>query len=415
MIYWAPLLHFYQPPTQLPAVLDRICDECYRPLLDLLAGSKGARATCNVSGSLTELLQQQKHGDVLDRFRALAEAGQIELTGTAMYHPILPLVPAAERRRQIQLNHQIGRRVFGEAFQPRGFFPPELAFAPSIVPSVADSGHEWIVLSGVASPNGWPLDVVERVETDGAELAVFFRDDVLSNRIAFRDVQPPEFARNLRSLRGARDDVYVITAMDAETFGHHIPGWDGQFLGQVFSEVVAPAPDGAVDLEHGRDDIAVATISDLLDRFPVGDSIVPKPSSWSTSGDDLAANNPFPLWNDHGNQIHRLQWEVTRLACELVQRAESAADTDASREFARIARGQLDRALHSCQYWWASRRPWWEINMIHRGVLEFQEALLNATRSVRSSGSAETTKRDAMYRFVAARELSERIVDQLLE
>src|SRR5438094_345446 len=121
------------------------------------------------------LLQPQKHGDVLDRFRALAEASQIELTGTALYHPILPLVPAAERRRQIQLNHQIGRRAFGEAFQPRGFFPPELAFAPSIVPSVADSGHEWIVLSGVASTNGWRLDVVERVETDGAELAVLFR------------------------------------------------------------------------------------------------------------------------------------------------------------------------------------------------------------------------------------------------
>ena len=36
MVYWAPILHLYQPPTQFPAVLKRICDESYRPLIALL-------------------------------------------------------------------------------------------------------------------------------------------------------------------------------------------------------------------------------------------------------------------------------------------------------------------------------------------------------------------------------------------
>ena len=36
MIIWAPVFHVYQPPTQFPAVLKRICDESYRPLVDLL-------------------------------------------------------------------------------------------------------------------------------------------------------------------------------------------------------------------------------------------------------------------------------------------------------------------------------------------------------------------------------------------
>jgi hypothetical protein len=45
MIYWAQLLHFYQPPTQVPSVLRRICDESYRPLLKVFQEYPNARST----------------------------------------------------------------------------------------------------------------------------------------------------------------------------------------------------------------------------------------------------------------------------------------------------------------------------------------------------------------------------------
>ena len=35
MIFWAQLFHFYQPPTQLPSVLEKICNESYKPLLEV--------------------------------------------------------------------------------------------------------------------------------------------------------------------------------------------------------------------------------------------------------------------------------------------------------------------------------------------------------------------------------------------
>lgn len=54
MVIWAPVLHFYQPPTQFPAVLKKICRESYRPLIDLLGEFEQARATVNINGSLTE-------------------------------------------------------------------------------------------------------------------------------------------------------------------------------------------------------------------------------------------------------------------------------------------------------------------------------------------------------------------------
>jgi predicted glycosyl hydrolase (DUF1957 family) len=414
VIYWAPLLHFYQPPTQLPGILDRICDECYRPLVRLFEGTDAAKATFNVTGSLIELLQEHKANDVIDGLRRLADSGRVEFTGTAMYHAILPLIPVGETRRQIVLNRRTSRDTVGNGFQPLGFFPPELCFGPNVVPPVLETGHRWLLASGVACPSDWPLDFIPTVRSDEGELAVFFRDDLLSNRIAFADLSAEDFIANLRALKNHHADIYVVTAMDAETFGHHLPGWDEQFLARAFQVLGEPARATGKRQDSVGEPIQVVTISRLLELFPRRASAMPRASSWSTTGDDLAAGNPYPLWKDPGNRVHQLQWKLTDLVLSLAQRAEELSDNDTSQRFARIARGQTDRALHSCQYWWASRRPMWDVNMIHRGLLAQQEALLNATRAIRSSHAHESARDDATYRFIAARDVAARILDELI-
>ena len=414
MIYWAPLLHFYQPPTQLPDVLERICDECYRPLIDILGETTSARLTINVTGSLLELLREHRATDVVDGLRRLGEGDNVEFTGTAMYHPILPLIPAREGRRQIVLNQRTSRGAFGDVFHPLGFFPPELCFAPTIVPTVLETGHRWLLASGVACPGEWPLEFIPSVGTDEGDLAIFFRDDLLSNRIAFADLDVDGFFANLRALRGKRSSIYVVTAMDAETFGHHLTGWDKRFLAKAIHLLTEDEEHERGRGEPDADAIRVVTISRLLDLFPRSHVSMPLASSWSTTGDDLAAGNPYPLWKDPGNHVHQLQWELTELVLDLAQRAEVLSDNDVSRNHARIARVLMDRALHSCQYWWASRRPMWEINMINRGLFAQQEALLNAARAIRSSHAPDYTRSDATYRYVAAREVAARILDELV-
>ena len=90
MIYWAQLLHFYQPPTQLPEVLHKICNESYRPLIEVFSKHPNARATININGVLTEMLWYHVYGDIIDGLVKLAEKGQIEFVGSGKYHPILP-------------------------------------------------------------------------------------------------------------------------------------------------------------------------------------------------------------------------------------------------------------------------------------------------------------------------------------
>ena len=85
---------------------------------------------------------------------------------------------------------------------------------------------------------------------------------------------------------------------------------------------------------------------------------------------DLERKKPFSRWKDEDNEIHKLQWELTRLALEAIKKADS--ENPAFLE----ARLLLDRALHSDQYWWASAKPWWSVEMIERGAKELSGAVL---------------------------------------
>jgi hypothetical protein len=49
------------------------------------------------------------------------------------------------------------------------------------------------------------------------------------------------------------------------------------------------------------------------------------------------------------------------------------------------ARNLLDRGIHSCQQWWASKRPWYSPDMIMRGLNEVLMASINAKRSIPDS------------------------------
>src|SRR3990170_755493 len=143
---WVNLLHIYQPPTQTEEITRRVTDECYRKLVDILLGHPQARVTLNINACLTEQLDRYGLHDVIDGLRALAERHQIEFTGSAMYHPILPLIPPAEMRRQIELNTEVNRRYFGDAYAPQGLFPPEMCYSFQVAQVAADLGFRWLIV-----------------------------------------------------------------------------------------------------------------------------------------------------------------------------------------------------------------------------------------------------------------------------
>ena len=445
MIYWAPLLHFYQPPTQLHWVLRKVCIESYRPLVELFTDLPYAKVTININAVLTEMLFDHGYNDVIKGIKELARRGQVEFTGSGRYHPILPLIPQSEMERQIGQNHKTNKSLFGKAYNPKGFFPPEMCYSKAILKPVADAGHKWIIISGIACPVSWPTAVIHQVDVNGSKIAVFFRDNILSNKISFHNIDAPGFIEHLKQVQKSqkgKGDIYVVTAMDAETFGHHIRDWEKIFLAKVYQSLeidvtrldkpgnepltVSPAkPEQSKEIaaQHSGllqsreiaegKQIKAVTISELLDIFPRGQTIEPKPSSWSTDSSDIEAGNPYPLWNSPDNKIHQSLWEHFEIAMAMVNKATAVSRDETSKQYADNARTLLDAAMHSDQFWWASRRPWWDPNLIHRGLTKQREVVLNAYKAISLSNCSPKIKRDYYYKVVAARHISNRIVDEI--
>ncbi len=192
---WACFLHFYQPPTQKKYWIDRVTDECYRRIINGLLENPQAKITLNINSILCELWDEHGHHDVLSGLKTLVERGQIELTGSAKYHPLLPKLPKEMVVRQIVLNEITLNKYFGVAgpvlrnskfktlnskqtqnpndqksksfeFENfgnsnlfstsnlelsasgkplRGFFPPEMAYNRYLAEIVASLGYEWII------------------------------------------------------------------------------------------------------------------------------------------------------------------------------------------------------------------------------------------------------------------------------
>ena len=381
VVYFAFLLHIYQPPVQIPMVIKKIVNESYRPILDALRDNPHAKITLNINGTLTEQLHDYKYDDVIEGISTLASRGQIDFTGSGKFHPLLPLIPEPEVKRQIELNNETNRHFFGDVYNPRGFFPPEMAVSDEIMNPIKDMGFEWIISSGIA--NVLPEFPTTNVPQHPNGLKLFFRDDIISIDCAFDKINTVDAFADRLKYKWQDHDYYVILAMDGETFGHHVKHAIKNFLRPLFEA-----------LPH-RNDIKLVTISEIMDRFPKGQTEKPRSSSWSTMSYDIDQGNPFPLWLDPKNELHTDQYRFMMYALTAVHMARKYYDSmdDGKKGQYNNARNFLDRGLHSCQQWWSSKRPWYSPDMILRGLNEILLATINAKRSI--PDNAEDIK-DAM-------------------
>ena len=357
-MYWANFLHFYQPPTQKEFWVKKIANESYRVIVRGLLANPTDRLTLNINAGLTELFDRYGCHDVIDGLRQLAERGQIEFTGSAKYHPFLPLIPDEEIRRQILLNTETNKKYFGDAYNPKGFFPPEMGYSRHVAEVVKSMGFSWIIVDELAyngQMNQLKSDTLYTLK--GMEdFHVFFRERDASFRILSAEVGISVFSAGMMlKLLGDRvnGDGYLLTAMDGETFGHHRPGLDTL----LFEMYTVP-------------ELRSVTLSELPGLITKKEECDPLSSSWALMRKDLEQKTPFSRWNDETNPIHKMQWRLTALAIESAHRLPSTDPAYPS------VRQMLDRAIHSDQYWWASASPWWSIEMMEAGAKDLSDVVL---------------------------------------
>lgn len=373
MLTWINFLHLYQPPTQTKAVVDQVVLESYALIPQLLRQYPRLRLTVNFSGSLLELLETYGYHALLDEYREYATAGRIELVGSAMYHPILAMLPEEEIRRQIKLHTAISERIFGLAYHPKGFFIPEMAYGKNVADVARTLGFEWTLLDEVHFPNGRRPDNTIRYTIAESGLGVIFRSRAVSK--AF----PPEYIVNHQQ---EFDGQSIVTAHDGELYGH----WhkdDRGYYERAFSDP----------------EVRLLTVSEYLGELSQTMSIVPRTASWESSEEELRAGEPFILWNARENTIHQSLWEFARFVLRVVQNHREDVQYSVARQYA-------DRALASCAWWWASGAklsPFspisWNPTEIEKGAREF----LLALRSIKKMNLSTRLEGETMYADLSAR------------
>jgi predicted glycosyl hydrolase (DUF1957 family) len=360
MLQWINFLHLYQPPGQHPGILTQVGNESYRYLVALFKKYPELRATVNLSGSLVEQWREGGFADLIEDFKNLATAGQVELVGSAMYHPILPLLPRSEIERQIILNNEELAKSFGAAYRPTGFYLPEMAYSQEVAQVVVAAGFKWIILDEIHFPENQKLDPACRYQVKGTKLGVVFRDRKFSKSF------PPEaIAKNLTTLDG-----FLVTAHDGEMYGHRHRD-EQNFIERLLTSLPGQT--------SGR--VKILTVSDYLATLAESETVTPRAASWESVPLELRRGLPYALWLGERNQIQKELHGLQQLVIKIV--AAHGADPHFG-----WARGHLDRGLASCYAWWAARaKPdafspvTWHPSEIERGALE----LVRAVRSLQNA------------------------------
>lgn len=363
---WINFLHLYQPPTQSKEIFDGIAKESYFLIIKLLEDFPKLKLTINLSGSLVELMEKSGHEEILKKFANFAWSGRIEIVGSAMYHPILPLIPDSEIRKQIELQNNVSKKWFGESFKPKGFYCPEMAYSENTARIVREMGFEWIILDEISLVRERvSFDI--RYEIEKVGLKVIFRNNEVSKKF------PPEFVVSDSKILNSK---YLITAHDGEMYGH----WhkdDRGFYKKAF--------------EHP--DIEFITGSEYIRELRHTKTISLRDSNWESTREELLNHVPYALWDDPGNLIHELLWKLANLAIKTI-------DENKSDPYRDTAENRLNRGLASCTWWWASERQLGPFSPICWNPKEIEKGATELVESIRTLKEAEADVRiKAEYLF----------------
>ncbi|MCW8132698.1 MAG: alpha-amylase/alpha-mannosidase [Planctomycetota bacterium] len=290
--------------------------------------------------------QDQVLAAVLPLHAELVKRGQLEVTTTPFYHPIMPLLCDMRRAKEamprtpMPAGHvglcedaeaQVAKavafheKVFGS--RPVGMWPSEGSVSPDILPILQRHGLKWIatdeeILSASISTGlrgGFGklerpdlLYRTWRAEIDGAGIDMVFRDHELSDLIGFQyqgwdgDAAAADFiARVKHNTKGlpAGGESLVTVILDGENCWEHYPDHGVKFLSSLYQM-----------LSNGQHGLHATRVADFvngvrpsrrLDRLFSG--------SW--------INHDFYIWIGHTED--RKAWEyVFRVREDLVRETQ---------------------------------------------------------------------------------------------
>jgi alpha-amylase/alpha-mannosidase (GH57 family) len=295
-------------------------------------------------------------GAVVPEYREAARRGQVELSTSPFYHPILPLLcdtdiylrthpqsrmPRERFRRPEDAFEQLTRavalheRLFGR--RPDGVWPSEGSVSDDMVPLVARAGFKWMATDEAilsrsigraftrdgAGNVEQPEDLYRayRVGGSGLSVACGFRDHTISDLIGFSyaswppDTAADHFVRRIveagaryRSRTGEEATVFVI--LDGENAWEHFEGQGRPFLRALYARLTSQPEICTVTMSEA----CAAASESLVSIFP-GSWINADFYIWIGHADDHRA------WSQLADARHALDTPPAGISDEALARA----------------------------------------------------------------------------------------------
>ena len=297
---------------------------------------------------------------VIPQYRKLAAAGQIEISTTPFYHPILPLlcdsdiaavahpgVPLPPRfcypddaRRQLQMARDYVEKTFGVA--PVGLWPSEGSVSDHVLDIAASVGFEWAatdngVLDRTLRRSAGP-DVTYRPylwSQQGRQIRMIFRDHLMSDLIGFvySGMGAAEAAGdfigrihdNCRGILSAGRDALVPIILDGENAWEYYDHNGRPFFRELYSRIQNDASMEAV------------TVREAFDRMPAEPLAHIFPGSW--------INANFDVWI--GAEEDNKSWRLLLDARKAFDAAQNVPDDKRA-----LALEEISIAEGSDWNWW---------------------------------------------------------------
>ena len=220
-------------------------------------------------------------GEVLPAHAAAAQQGQIEISTSPFYHPILPLVcdtnmggvstpglplPAnrfrhpEDAREQLRRGLDLHQQVFGA--RPVGVWPSEGSVSEEVLAVAQSLGVKWMATDegvlgrslginfGRDGEGRFPAQTAEklytiyRFESHATEMHLIFRDHTISDLVGFvYSGMPPQDAANhlIQNIKGAAQpmleqgrDAVVSVILDGENAWEYYPRSGREFLRRFY-------------------------------------------------------------------------------------------------------------------------------------------------------------------------------------
>lgn len=309
---------------------------------------------------------------VLPAYRRAAQRGQVELSTSPYYHPILPLLcdvashhearpgaplPASYRHPEDaadQIRRALDRHESAFGSRPAGLWPPEAALSEAAVAEMARAGVRWTAsdegvlersvnraLHRDSAGTAYPMELLYRPwrrRSEHGQVTLLFRDRALSDLIAFSygGVDPEQAASDLLErlrrvgrqwhTRGLEGQPVVGIMLDGENAWEHFADGGRVFLRHLYAGLQAD------------ESLAPSTVAEALEKAPATE--LPRVFAGSWIGADLS------IWVGHADD--RRAWSLLADARQALERSPGHVAPEA------LARAweAFRSACGSDWFWW---------------------------------------------------------------